>query len=130
MTTPWSAADLAAVDASPELRIATVRRDGSWSSGTPVWVVRVGDDVVVRSWHRRSTGWFGRALRRPRARVDLPGLDAEVAVEDVGVGQGDLRERVDAAYRDKYGAGHASMVTDDAAATTLRLVRAQPRRPG
>jgi hypothetical protein len=47
-----------------------------------------------------------------------------VRIEDVGVGPSGLRASVDAAYRDKYGGGSTgNMVGDDAAATTLRLLR-------
>jgi hypothetical protein len=118
----WTDADLALVDAAVELEIAVRRPDGSLRPWTPVWVVSVDGQVVVRSWYRRESGWFGAAVRSHRAGVRVPGLLADVTVEDVGEGAGDLRAGVDAAYRRKYGAGAGSMVTDAAAATTLRLV--------
>jgi hypothetical protein len=64
-----------------------------------------------------------------RARIRVPGLEADVAIEDVGDGEGELRASVDAAYRakyDRYGDTTVErMVTDDAAAATLRLVPQQ-----
>jgi hypothetical protein len=88
-------------------------------------VVSAGGQVYVRTWYRRTTGWFGRVLESHRARVRVPGLDADVVVEDVGEGPGELRTSVDEAYRAKYGRyGSGSvgqMVADPAAATTLRL---------
>ena len=52
----------------------------------------------------------------------MPDLETDVIIADVGRGAPRLRANVDAAYRTKYGPfGHQSMVTDDAAATTLRL---------
>jgi len=78
--------------------------------------------VYVRTWYRRDTGWFGHVLRSHRARIRVPGLEADVTVEDVGEGPAELGESVDTAYRTKYGsAGSESMVTASAAATTLRL---------
>jgi hypothetical protein len=54
--------------------------------------------------------------------VRVPGLEADARVVDVGDGGPGLRATVDAAYRAAYGvAGAASMTTDAAAATTLRL---------
>jgi hypothetical protein len=51
----------------------------------------------------------------------VPGLEADVAVHDVGDAAG-VTADVDAAYRAKYGpGGSGSMVTPEAAATTLRL---------
>jgi len=61
-----------------------------------------------------------------RARIRVPGLEADIAVEDVGDDQVELRASVDAAYRAKYGRyGETTvdrMVSDDAAASTLRLI--------
>jgi hypothetical protein len=86
----------------------------------------------------RPSNWLGRlpwldvyALRimswtsEQLALVDAAReLDIAVRVEDVGVGPSGLREDVDDAYRDKYGGGSTgNMVEDEAAATTLRLLR-------
>jgi hypothetical protein len=119
----WSAEELERIDAAEELRIAVRRADGSLRGRVPIWVVRSGGQVYVRTWYRRDTGWFGHALESRRARVDVPGLEADVVVEDVG--DGGVRAEVDAAYRDKYGhygpASVEQMVADEAVATTLRL---------
>lgn len=99
------------------------RADGTLGRWTPIWAVHVADAVYVRTWYRRDTGWFGRAVSTGCARVRVPGVEVEVRVEDVGVGPSGLRDSVDDAYRDKYGGGSTgNMVGDDAAATTLRLL--------
>lgn len=119
----WTPEQLAAVDVARELEIAVRRADESLRPWTPIWVVRVAGDVYVRTWYRRDSGWFGLALRTRRARVRALGLEADVRIEDVGVGPSGLREDVDSAYRDKYGGGSTgNMVGDEAAATTLRLL--------
>ena len=89
-----------------------------------------GGQVYVRSWHRRDTGWFGQAVRSLRARVHVPGLEADVTVEDIGDASADVTAGVDAAYRAKYGGGAGSMVTAAAAATTLRLTPGERRAGG
>jgi hypothetical protein len=120
----WTAGQLARIDAARDLEIAVRRADGTLRPWTPIWVVHVADDVYVRTWYRRDTGCFGRALRSRRARVRIPGVEVDVRIEDVGVGPSGLRVGVDAAYRDKYGGGSTgNMVGDEAAATTLRLLR-------
>lgn len=63
-----------------------------------------GEQVYVRTWHRRESGWFGHVLLSRRARIRVPGLHADVAVADIGDGAGQLRADIDAAYRTKYGA--------------------------
>ncbi len=125
MTATWTPEELRRIDGSDELEIASRRADGTLRHFVPIWVVRVDDQVFVRTWHRRTTGWFGRVLDTRRARVRVPGLEADVVVEDVGAGPGELRSQVDAAYRAKYGRyGDGSvgpMVADEAVAATLRL---------
>jgi hypothetical protein len=124
MATAWSAEQLDRISQSRELQISIRRTDGTLRPSVPIWVVCVDDAVYVRSWYRRTTGWFGHVLNSSQARIRVPGLAADVAIADVGVSTAEFRANVDVEYRSKYGpSGHQSMVTDDAAATTLRLDR-------
>jgi len=123
-TTPWSGPDLELIGGSGEVDIAVLEADGTPRRWTPIWVVCADDQVYVRSWYRRDTGWVGAALRSGRALIRAPRLQARVVGPDVGQGPAGLRAGVDAAYRSKYGtSGSTSMVADPAAATTLRLDR-------
>jgi hypothetical protein len=119
----WTPAEAQRIGAAQELEIASRRPDGTLRRWVPIWVVSTGDQVYVRTWYRRDTGWFGHVLAASQARARVPGLEADVAVEDVGPGTPELRAAVDAAYKAKYGrsGGTERMVTDEAAATTLRL---------
>lgn len=122
MIVPWSRPELQSIDTAAELHIAVKRADGTLRRWTPIWAVCADDQVYVRTWYRRDTGWFGHAVRSRRARVRVLGLEADVIVEDVGEPAVGLRESIDTAYRTKYGsAGSASMVTASAVTTTLRL---------
>ncbi len=126
MTTAWSQAQLERIEETEELRIATKRADGTLRRWLPIWVVSVGEQVYVRTWYRRDSGWFAHALDSRRARIRVPDLVLDVTVEDLGDDRADLRVGVDDAYRCKYERyGNASvdrMVNDAAAATTLRLI--------
>lgn len=64
-----------------------------------------------------------QVLASYRARIRVPGLEADVAVEDVGESTPGLRAGIDAAYSAKYGprGGTERMVTDEAAPATLRI---------
>ena len=123
MTAAWTAEERQLIGAARELQIARVRTDGTLRRWVPIWVVSAGGQVYVRTWYRRDTGWFGQVLASHRARIRVPGLEADVAIEDVGEGSPELRADIDAAYRAKYGrdGGTERMVTDEAAAATLRL---------
>jgi hypothetical protein len=113
----WLPEQLTDIDRAHELEVLARR----W---TPIWAVVADGQVYVRTWHRRDTGWYGQAVRTGRARIRVPGLEADVTVEDIGLAD---RAAVDAAYRAKYPGGHGSMVTDTSAASTLRL---SPSGPG
>jgi hypothetical protein len=120
MTASWSPDELRLMNAAGELQIAAKRSDGSLRRWAPIWVVCAGGQVYVRTWYRRDTGWFGHALRSRRARIRVPGLEADVTIEDIGDASTQVTTDVDAAYRTKYGDA-GSMVTATAAATTLQL---------
>ena len=136
MTAAWSSGELERIGSAEELQIATNRAGGTLRREVPIWVVRVGEQVYVRTWYRRDNGWFGHVVDSRRARIRVPGLEADIAIEDVGDDQAELRAAVDAAYRAKYGRYGETpvdrMVTDDAAASTLRLIPEQGRtgQPG
>jgi hypothetical protein len=123
MTTTWTPEELQWIGVAHELEIASRRADGTLRRWVPIWVVSTGGQAYVRTWYRRETGWFGQVLASHRARIRVPGLEADVAVEDVGEGPAELRAGIDAAYLTKYGRGGGAerMVADEAAAATLRI---------
>jgi hypothetical protein len=117
-STGWTASELRDLDGRRELEIAATRS----GSRVPIWVVVDRDRVFVRTWHRRTTGWYGRAAASGRAWIWAAGDPIQVLVTAVGTADADA---VDRGYRAKYGdAGAGSMVTAEAAASTLRLSRA------
>jgi hypothetical protein len=123
VTASWTPDELRQIGAARELEIASRRDDGTLRRRVPIWVVNVGDEVYVRTWYRRDTGWFGHVLAARQARIRVPGLEADVSAEDIGAGPPELAADVDAAYRAKYGRSGSTerMVSDEATATTLRL---------
>ena len=84
MSAGWSREQVERIGKAGELQIATKRADGTLRRWVPIWVVCVGEQVFVRTWYRRDTGWFGHVLDSRRARIRVPGLEADVDVEDVG----------------------------------------------
>jgi hypothetical protein len=119
----WTSIELGAIDASEELELASLRRDGSLGRRVTIWVVRVGDDLYVRSWKGLQAAWFRGTRVRQEGRIQAGGVEKDVAF--VADGDERVNARVDAAYRTKY-ARHARwvppMVTEPARGTTLKLV--------
>jgi hypothetical protein len=58
----WTDEQLAQIDGAMELEITSRRADGSLRGWLPIWVVRADGGVFVRTWHRRTTGWFGHVV--------------------------------------------------------------------
>ncbi|MCX5559226.1 DUF2255 family protein [Streptomyces sp. NBC_00038] len=125
--TTWTSDELDGIEAAEELRIASLRRDGSLSSWRTIWVVRLGDDIFVRSVNGSTSAWFRGTRVRQEGRIQAGGVEKDVTFVDA---EAEVDDRVDAAYRAKY--GHyaaniiASITSPEASATTMRLVpRAQ-----
>ncbi|MFI1092349.1 DUF2255 family protein [Streptomyces sp. NPDC020917] len=122
----WNRQTLERIATADELHIAPRRGDGSLRNPTTIWVVRDGDDLYVRSWRGKQGSWWNTARDSHAGHVTAGGAEADVtftAVSDPAV-----NDRVDAAYRAKYGrySGYVEpMVADQARSTTLRLTPQQ-----
>jgi hypothetical protein len=124
MRTTWTSDELTAIGGAEELELATPRDDGTLRPYVTMWVVRVGDELYVRSARGPAGGWYVRALRAGTGRVHAGGLEREVSFakeDDPGV-----HARIDAAYHtkyDRYGpAIVGSVVGEQAGEVTLRLL--------
>jgi hypothetical protein len=119
----WTGDELDRIGAADELDIAPGRADGTPGRSTTIWVVRVADELYVRSWRGRTGGWFRRALATRTGRIRAGGVDRDVRFAQPDAG---ARADIDAAYRAKYACYGETyvgpMVGDDAAAATFRLL--------
>ena len=59
----WTKDELQKIGASEEIELASLRRDGTLSTAVTIWVVRLGDDLYVRSWKGAAGAWFSRDSR-------------------------------------------------------------------
>ena len=122
----WSEDELRGIDGVDEITIAPVLGDGERRDPTIVWAVRTGDDLYVRAAGHANSGWHGAARSSRQARITAPGVARDVDVADADEA---VLDRVDTAYRAKYGSRYASIVesiTDaEHRATTLRLTPAR-----
>src|SRR5579872_855968 len=122
MTTPWPQEELQKIAGGDDLRIAPFREDGS-TYGTPTWIWSVAceGELYVRAYNGRSSRWHKAALRQRAGRIyAAAGLTKEVAFEPV---DGPINDRIDEAYRRKYGASPylAPMISERARAATVRI---------
>jgi hypothetical protein len=119
----WSREALDRIGTAEELELAPSRSDGSIHPHVTIWVVRVGEELYVRSYRGPNGSWFRRALRSGAGRIRAGGAEHEVTFERVG---DEDRAAFDEAYRRKYsrhGAAYVdAMVSSVATATTLQLL--------
>lgn len=119
----WTSDELDRIGSADELHIAGLRPDGTLRDPVTIWVVRDGDDLYVRSFKGRTSGWFRGTQARHEGRVDAGGVTKDVDFTDEG--DASVNERLDAAYRAKYqrfGPQYVDpMVAPAAREATLRL---------
>jgi hypothetical protein len=108
-TTTWAADELERIGASEELRLASRRPDGSLRPFVTMWVVRVGDDLYVRSAHGPGNPWYRRATASGAGRIRAGGIEREVSFAQASA---EVQSDIDAAYHAKY----------DRYAVTVRLL--------
>ncbi len=90
--TAWTSDELTKIEAADELRIASLRRDGALRNPVTIWVVRLGDDLYVRSVNGRTRAWFRGAQVRREGRAG--GVEKDVTFVDA---DHDIGDQIDAA---------------------------------
>jgi hypothetical protein len=123
VTEPASTAEeLDRTRGSEELTNAPRRADGTLLRARPIWVVRVDDQLYVRSWRGADRSCFQTGQRSREGHISAGGGERDIPYVPA---EDEVNDAVDAAYRDKYGR-YASyvdpMVAAAARATTLKLV--------
>jgi len=122
--TTWTSDELNKIGNAEELQIASLRSDGSQSNPVTIWVVRVDDDLYVRSVNGRGSAWFRGTEVRHEGHIRADGVDKDVAFLEES--NPDINEQIDAAYRTKYRRYATSIVnttlTPAARAATIKLV--------
>jgi hypothetical protein len=120
--TTWTSDELNKIGTAEELEIASRRRNGTLRNPVTIWVVRLDDDLYVRSYRGRNGAWFRAAQVRHEGRIRAGGVEKDVTfVEEADPG---INDKIDAAYRTKYQRYPqyvAPMVTAEAQSTTIKL---------
>lgn len=123
--TAWTSDELSTIGAAEEMEIAPRRDDGTLRRPVPIWLVRLGDDLYIRSVNGRDAAWFKGTQVRHQGHIEADGTSKDVAFEDV-TDDATLKNQIDTAYRTKYRRYAKSIVNSvvspRATAATLRVV--------
>jgi hypothetical protein len=121
MTAPTSD-ELNTIGAAEELQIASHRRDGTLRRAVTIWVVRLGDDLYVRSVNGRTSSWFRGVQERHDGHIQAGGVAKDVRFVETN----EENDALDAAYWAKYRRYAESIIhhitSPEARAATLKLV--------
>lgn len=118
----WTIDELKKVGAANELQIASLRQNSTLRNRVTIWVVRVGDDLYVRSYNGPDGTWYRRLLVSHEGRIWAGGVEKDVTF--VELSDPDINNQIDTAYLTKYGRSQfvTPMVSPEVRATTLKLV--------
>jgi hypothetical protein len=121
--TAWTADELQRIGDATQLRVSSLRKDGSLRQYVTIWVVRVDDDIYIRSAYGADNPWFRRAKTSGQGRIKAGGVERDVTFTPASP---DTHQAIDTAYHtkyDRYGrAIVATVVGENAMTTTLKLV--------
>ena len=123
----WPKEELKKIAEADDLRIAPLREDGT-TYGTPTWIwsVAADGDLYVRAYNGKDSRWHKAAMRQKAGRISAAGMTKLVRFDPV---EGQINDRIDEAYRAKYGASPylKAMIGARARAATVRIT---PRSAG
>jgi hypothetical protein len=120
----WTETELSAIGGAYELEIASRRHDGSLSPRVPIWAVRVGEDIFIRSVNGPDATWYRNTRTRPTGRIRSGGIERDVSFAPADA---QLEDRIDEAYRAKFGGSSSAtqrIIAPLARQTTIRLTPA------
>jgi hypothetical protein len=119
----WTIDELKKIEKTDELRLMSLKNDGTLRKPVTIWVVRVGDDLFIRAVNGRKGKWFQGTQERGEGHVRCGGVEKDVFFAEA---DNSLNDFVDAAYRSKYRRYALNIVnsvlTPQAKLSTLKLV--------
>ena len=119
--TPWPKDELEKIASADDVHIAPLREDGAaYRTPTRIWSVAVDGALYVRGYYGPRSRWYQAAARQKAGRIVAAGKTQEVAFELVN---GPINDRIDDAYRAKYGSSPylAPMISAPARSATIRV---------
>ena len=117
----WSPNELQSIARTDDFHISPLREDGK-TYGTPTWIwsVVVDGDLYVRGYNGQQSRWYQAALAQGAGRIRAAGITKDVVFEPAN---GAINNRIDAAYRAKYGGSPylSPMIGPRARSATVRV---------
>src|SRR4029078_4221266 len=97
--TTWTSDELTRIGAADELEIAALSDDATLRRPVTIWVVRLGDDLYVRSVRGRGSAWFRGTQVRHAGHIQASGVEKDVTFAEAS--DPGINDQADAALRTK-----------------------------
>jgi hypothetical protein len=81
MTVGWKPTTLSEIANQEEIRVSSERTGGGYRRWTPIWIVRVGDELYVRSGFGANGSWYRHATNS-QAYIKAAGTLYEVGLKN------------------------------------------------
>ena len=122
--TAWTSDELNKIGKAEELQIASLRHDSTLRNLVTIWVVRLGDDLYVRSVNGGTSARFRGVQTRHEGHIRAGGVDKDVTF--VEESDANINSQIDDAYATKYRRYAASIIShingSEARAATIKLM--------
>jgi hypothetical protein len=122
--TAWTSDELNKIGKAEELQIASLRKDGTLRKLVIIWVVRLGDDLFVRSVNGRTSAWFRGVQTGHEGYIQAGGVNKDVTFLEEP--DPSINHQIDAAYATKYRRYAATIIShitgSEARSATIKLV--------
>jgi hypothetical protein len=126
--TSWSPEDLERLGGAGEVEVRSVHRDGSLSRPRTVWIVRVGDELYLRSVNGPDAAWYRSTRTAHRGQIQARGVSRDITWTDVETTeQPDIGPAVDAEYARKYQGSPSAVAHINGRLARTTTMRVEPR---
>jgi hypothetical protein len=121
----WTTEELDNIGAAQELQLASSRHNGSLRPYLTLWVVRLGDELYVRSAYGPDNPWYQRAKASGSGRIRSGGVERDVVFTEADP---TVHSAIDDAYHAKYDTyGDKIVDTVVGPSTQAVMIRLEPR---
>ena len=123
--TKWTKDELKNIGSQEEIRLFASKKDGTLYNPVIIWVVRVDDDLYVRSFKGIKGSWYKHVQLNHKGRIVAGGITREVDFIVLNNKESPLNDKIDREYRlkyQKYGKSYVEpMISSQSRATTIKI---------
>ena len=123
--TKWEINELEKIGKAEELKLFPLNKDGEFFSSVIIWIVRVDQELFVRSYKGAKGSWYQHVQLNHKGRISASGITKDVNFIRIDKEDKTLNDKIDQEYRlkyQKYGKAYVDpMISSQAQATTIRL---------